>query len=427
LNDDSIMASKIKFENKDEMTSCCSHSSQQQQDKLESQKLIWIKEQELIASLVKVHSDPTIVANQNIRLDNEKSFLQVVEETSWCKILCSPTPTDPSSTTSNNCRYFGGVDIGWPNPQSTSCNSHSHEKNKTSSPDDPQAVAVYVIIDAQTMEIIYRDHQWILLSDLPPYVSTFLAFREIAPLESLVQKQMSKRPDLNPLAILVDGNGIFHPRHAGIACFLGVRTNIPTIGIGKTLLWIENKSNETSEISNKTNNDGNNIAKPHGIEEYQWTRSKLDERIDMVLADIQSRIWCGNESELIKSIDNKQGLIYFRGYMNKDIVRVEDARSRQENLEHLARFCNGVAIPLEAPKHDRFEYLGAALVGHGRGQSKNLRSSGSKRPIIVSIGHKMSLAEATAITADLSLFRIPEPVRQADLYGRELLRQRNML
>ena len=54
----------------------------------------------------------------------------------------------------------------------------------------------------------------------------------------LIEKQVKEKPQFTPRAILVDGNGIFHPRKAGIACFVGVRTGIPTIGIG--IVYIKN-------------------------------------------------------------------------------------------------------------------------------------------------------------------------------------------
>lgn len=64
-----------------------------------------------------------------------------------------------------------------------------------------------------------------------PYVPGLLSFREIpAILDAL--SLIEQLPDL----ILVDGQGIAHPRRLGIASHLGILTGIPTIGVGKTRL-----------------------------------------------------------------------------------------------------------------------------------------------------------------------------------------------
>ena len=37
----------------------------------------------------------------------------------------------------------------------------------------------------------------------------------------------------------MDGNGILHQNGCGLACHLGVLLNIPTVGVGKTLFFID--------------------------------------------------------------------------------------------------------------------------------------------------------------------------------------------
>ena len=64
-----------------------------------------------------------------------------------------------------------------------------------------------------------------------PYVPGLLSFREVPAI--LAALDMLATP---PGLLLVDGQGYAHPRRLGIACHLGLLTDIPSIGVGKTRL-----------------------------------------------------------------------------------------------------------------------------------------------------------------------------------------------
>jgi len=64
-----------------------------------------------------------------------------------------------------------------------------------------------------------------------PYIPGLLSFRE-APIIVEVWKRLNRRPEV----LLVDGQGISHPRGLGIAAHLGLLLDVPTIGVAKSRL-----------------------------------------------------------------------------------------------------------------------------------------------------------------------------------------------
>ncbi len=64
-----------------------------------------------------------------------------------------------------------------------------------------------------------------------PYVPGLLSFRE-CPAYISAFSLLKERPDV----LMVDGQGLAHPRRLGLACHLGLYLDIPSFGVAKSLL-----------------------------------------------------------------------------------------------------------------------------------------------------------------------------------------------
>lgn len=107
-------------------------------------------------------------------------------------------------------RHIAGVDVGF-----------EDQKRITR--------AAVVVLDAATLEPI--ESRVARLPTAFPYVPGLLSFREVPAILAALD-ELRTRPDL----ILCDGQGIAHPRRFGVACHLGVLTDIPCIGVAKSRL-----------------------------------------------------------------------------------------------------------------------------------------------------------------------------------------------
>lgn len=87
-----------------------------------------------------------------------------------------------------------------------------------------------VVFSFPELEIIEK--RWEIAEEKFPYIPTLLAFREGPAVISTFGK-LSNRPDV----LIMDGQGLAHPRKFGIACHVGVLLDIPTMGIAKKRLY----------------------------------------------------------------------------------------------------------------------------------------------------------------------------------------------
>jgi deoxyribonuclease V len=88
-------------------------------------------------------------------------------------------------------------------------------------------VAAAVVLDAQTLRPV--DTATASGRATFPYVPGLLAFRELPALLSALNELR-----VVPQLVICDGSGVAHPRRLGLACHLGVLTDLPTIGVAKT-------------------------------------------------------------------------------------------------------------------------------------------------------------------------------------------------
>ncbi|GMH11805.1 hypothetical protein Nepgr_013646 [Nepenthes gracilis] len=203
-------------------------------------------------------------------------------------------------------KYVGGVDISF-------------------SKEDPSiACGTLVVLDLQSFNVVYADFSVARLHI--PYIPGFLAFREAPILWELLKKMKKEAPLVYPQLLMVDGNGLLHPRGFGLACHLGVLADIPTIGIGKNLHHVE------------------------GLTQLK-VRELLEDGANKEFVDLIGDSGCT---------------------------------------------------------------LGVAMRA----------TLGALKPIFVSIGHRISLSTAVKVVKLTCKYRVPEPIRQADMRSRDYLRRR---
>ncbi|BEL09756.1 endonuclease V [Actinoplanes sichuanensis] len=97
------------------------------------------------------------------------------------------------------------------------------------STDDQRLAAAIVVLN--TADLSIADTAVVRGVPAFPYVPGLFAFREVPALLSALER-LTVRPEV----LICDGHGLAHPRRFGLAAHLGVLTDLPSFGVGKTRL-----------------------------------------------------------------------------------------------------------------------------------------------------------------------------------------------
>jgi deoxyribonuclease V len=109
--------------------------------------------------------------------------------------------------------------------------------------------AGFVVLDIKTLEVVASSA--VITETKFPYIPGLFSFRETPPL-----LEAWKKLDFEPDVVVLDGQGIAHPRRFGLASHIGILIDKPTIGCAKTILvgkyWnLDNTAGSTASIKDK--------------------------------------------------------------------------------------------------------------------------------------------------------------------------------
>ncbi|XP_078620923.1 endonuclease V-like [Branchiostoma floridae x Branchiostoma japonicum] len=216
--------------------------------------------------------------------------------------------TEDDTALFHGLKYVAGLDL-----------SYTKESSEN-------ACASLVVMSYPDLTVVYSDCTPVQVT--APYVPGFLCAREVGFHVQMVERLRKSASEYMPQVLLVDGNGMLHPSGFGIACHLGVLTDLPTIGVAKNPF---------------TGFDGMTKENHRTVSAEQLKK--------------------GGDSFLVVGTSGK---VYGRALLSKD---------------------------------------------------------GITSPVYVSVGHRVTLDTAVKLVYACCQYRIPEPIRQADIRSREYIRQ----
>ena len=134
--------------------------------------------------------------------------------------------------------YIAGADISW-------------DKDDTTN-----AVGSMVIHEYPSLKVLCQVSVRCKLNI--PYQAGFLAFREVPIYLKLIDALYQSYPEYIPNLVLIDGNGVWHPRGCGAASHFSVLSGIPAIGVSKNVLFTDGMGKDEVQNlleANATNKD----------------------------------------------------------------------------------------------------------------------------------------------------------------------------
>jgi deoxyribonuclease V len=140
-------------------------------------------------------------------------------------------PTTPDEAIALQCELAGSVDTSTPLDRFDTvagCDIAYHTEA-------PFLFAVVVLLNASDLSVV--EVQTATAAVTFPYVPGLLSFREVPPLLQAFSG-LRRSPDV----VMLDGQGIAHPRRFGMACHLGLWLSLPCIGCAKS--WLVGDSAE---------------------------------------------------------------------------------------------------------------------------------------------------------------------------------------
>ncbi|XP_052050721.1 endonuclease V isoform X2 [Apodemus sylvaticus] len=272
--------------------------------------------------------------------------------------------------------------------------------------DNVRACASLVVLSYPELKVVYEDSRMVGLK--APYVSGFLAFREVPFLVELVQQLQEKEPDIMPQVLLVDGNGVLHqrgaltegPGHRGQQQMERVKSQEHLCAVVQ--LRCQKKEAPTALL-----NTGAVTQFSPRVGVYRWMRDRggSPSHPHHPTLSLRSPEGFGVACHLgvlteLPCIGVAKKLLHVDG-LEKNALHKQKIVLLQAGGDTFPLIGNSGTV------------LGMALKSHDH----------STKPLYVSVGHRISLEVAVRLTHHCCRFRIPEPIRQADIRSREYIRR----